>query len=281
MLFEESRPFIRYARELSLGENSSYGMSVPYDARFFYVRAGEGEIFTGGRTYSMTAGSVLLLPAGTPYHLLTPRHGVTYFALNFDFTWERREHAVPIPPVPVEEFRERDCLCRVDFEDAPVFSAPLYLSNMFLLEPSLSSIENEYLKKMIYYEVRMSAVFFKVLTDCLRSTLLSGAAEGRAVGAEILDYLHRHYREPLTNESIGARFGFHKNYVSELVKTLTGRPLHQYLLYIRLNHAWELLEGGGRSIGEIAHDCGFEDLCYFSRYFKQVFGHAPSYYLGT
>lgn len=281
MLFEESRPFIRYARDLPLSENSQYGMSTPCDARFFYVRAGEGEIFAEGHTYLMQVGSVLLLPPGTPYHLLTPRTGVTYFALNFDYTMEKCDLTVPIPPKPSEEFQMSDCICRVDLEDAPVFSAPLYLRNMFLLEPSLASIENEYLKKMVYYEVRMSAVFFKVLTDCLRSTLLSGAPEGRAVGVEILDYLHRHYREPLTNESIGARFGFHKNYVSEMVKTLTGKPLHQYLLYIRLNHAWELLEGGGKSIGEIAHDCGFEDLCYFSRYFKQVFGHAPSYYLGA
>ena len=101
---------------------------------------------------------------------------------------------------------------------------------------------------------------------------------GNFLVKQAVAYIQEHYREELSNESIGARFGFHKNYVSDLIKTATGRPLHQYLLYVRLSHAWEMLEAGEMSIAQIAGACGFADMCYFSRYFKQVYGHAPSYF---
>ena len=84
MRFEDCRPFIRYAREQTVSQESAWGTSVPYDARLFYARSGEGEILVGGRPYPMREGSVLYLPPATVYRLLSPPESVTYFALNFD-----------------------------------------------------------------------------------------------------------------------------------------------------------------------------------------------------
>lgn len=278
MRFEDCRPFIRYARELTVSQESAWGTSVPYDARLFYARSGEGEILVGGRPYPMREGSVLYLPPATVYRLVSPPESVTYFALNFDLTMSARTQTVPVPPDPPEDFRREGILCPAQPTDAPELSAPLYLTGMLMLEPSLTSISGEFQKKMIFCDARMSAVLFKVLTDCVRRARVAGNATRRREGSEILDYIQEHYREELSNESIGARFGFHKNYVSDLIKTATGRPLHQYLLYVRLSHAWEMLEAGEMSIAQIAGACGFADMCYFSRYFKQVYGHAPSYF---
>lgn len=278
MLFEECHPFVRYARELTLTEESVYVRSIPYDARLFYVLAGEGEIRVDGRAYPMREGSVLFLPPATPYQLLSPTASVTYFALNFDLTMDARSQVVPVPPAYAEPFCAEDLLCPVWLSDVPELNAPLHLSGMQLLEPSLASISGEYLKKMIFCDARMSAVLFKVLTDCVRRSRVAGSTSRRREGGDILDYIQQHYREDLSNESVAARFGFHKNYVSELIKTATGRPMHQYLLYIRLSHAWEMLESGEMSIADISTACGFSDVCYFSRYFKQVYGHAPSYF---
>lgn len=100
--------------------------------------------------------------------------------------------------------------------------------------------------------------------------------DGRA--ERILDYVHLRYREPLTNASVGAEFGFHPNYVSERIRVYTGMPLHQYLLRVRLSHALELQEYGDHGIGEIAVSCGFCDIYYFSAYFKKVMGVSPSAY---
>ena len=139
MLFEECHPFVRYARELTLTEESVYVRSIPYDARLFYVLAGEGEIRVDGRAYPMREGSVLFLPPATPYQLLSPTASVTYFALNFDLTMDARSQVVPVPPAYAEPFCAEDLLCPVWLSDVPELNAPLHLSGMQLLEPSLAS----------------------------------------------------------------------------------------------------------------------------------------------
>lgn len=276
MKFEDCRPYIRFVRELTIGRDSTYSPWVPYDARFFYTKEGAGEIICGDKSYRMTPGDVLCIPAGTLYHLVSPRTSVVYYAVNFDYTQSARRWSAPVSPVSAELYHPEERLSPVTFSDVASLNHPLYLTGMRFLEASLESLVREYLKKLVYYEIRMSAVFFKILTDCLRRERMTAASEGRAEGYQILDYIQTRYAEPLTNETVGEVFGFHKNYASDLIKSLTGKPLHQYLLYVRLTHAWELLEGGGISIGEISRACGFPDICYFSRYFKKVYGFSPS-----
>ena len=76
-------------------------------------------------------------------------------------------------------------------------------------------------------------------------------------------------------------FGFHKNYISTMIKEYTGMPLHRYLNRVRISHALDMLNDGDIPIGEIARLCGFCDIYYFSRYFKSAVGVSPSEYRRT
>ena len=86
------------------------------------------------------------------------------------------------------------------------------------------------------------------------------------------------YSKSLTNFDIGKYFGYHPNYVNQLIKNATGVSLHRYLLNVKMMNAVSLLENTTMPIGEIAQRCGFCDLAYFSQYFKRHFGIAPSKY---
>jgi len=48
-----------------------------------------------------------------------------------------------------------------------------------------------------------------------------------------------------------------------------------YLGEYRISKAEILLRYGGMSIGEIASETGFSDICYFSRAFKRLRGVSP------
>lgn len=63
------------------------------------------------------------------------------------------------------------------------------------------------------------------------------------------------------------------------LNAIAGHNCSTYVMQIRLTKARKLLTGGsGLSIGEIAFECGFNDLGYFSRSFKKEFGLTPSQY---
>jgi AraC family transcriptional regulator len=56
----------------------------------------------------------------------------------------------------------------------------------------------------------------------------------------------------------------------------TGKTPHKYVLELRLERAKQLLKKTGASVESIAKNAGFDDLAYFSRFFKQRTGHSPS-----
>ncbi|WP_158289301.1 AraC family transcriptional regulator [Paenibacillus flagellatus] len=94
-----------------------------------------------------------------------------------------------------------------------------------------------------------------------------------------IDYVERHYREPVTRAELAERVGLTPEYFSAAFKKATGSGFLDYLSKIRIARAKEeLLLRPGRSLDRIAHDVGYRDGLYLSRKFKQVVGVPPSVY---
>lgn len=60
------------------------------------------------------------------------------------------------------------------------------------------------------------------------------------------------------------------------IKEITGSSPSAFILQLRLDHACKLLRETNLSISEISLSCGFDDMSYFSRVFKQNFDITPS-----
>ena len=63
-----------------------------------------------------------------------------------------------------------------------------------------------------------------------------------------------------------------------IFKQATGWPPGAFLLECRLRHAEKLLMSSHDRIGEIAWQCGFQDVYHFSRIFKKHSNHSPAEY---
>jgi signal transduction histidine kinase/ligand-binding sensor domain-containing protein/DNA-binding response OmpR family regulator len=65
------------------------------------------------------------------------------------------------------------------------------------------------------------------------------------------------------------------------LKGLTGQTVHEFIRTVRLKRAIQLLEQRKMKITEIAYLVGFNDLNYFSRCFRKLYGKSPSEYLAS
>ena len=65
-------------------------------------------------------------------------------------------------------------------------------------------------------------------------------------------------------------------YFGTLFKQETGLTFRQYLTNIRINQAENLLSSGMYNVSEAAAECGFSDVFYFSKVFKEHRGISPS-----
>ncbi|MBE9488896.1 MAG: response regulator, partial [Bacteroidetes bacterium] len=60
------------------------------------------------------------------------------------------------------------------------------------------------------------------------------------------------------------------------LKATSGKSTAVFIRSIRLQKGKELIQTTNKTISEVAYDVGFNDPSYFSRAFKEEFGHAPS-----
>jgi len=91
-------------------------------------------------------------------------------------------------------------------------------------------------------------------------------------------YICQNYMEPLTSADVAKAAGFSPNYLSRKFKLATGIGLHEYIVFVRLQHAAEELVSTSDSITTIALRCGFSDSNYFKDSFKKKYGVTPRNY---
>lgn len=95
---------------------------------------------------------------------------------------------------------------------------------------------------------------------------------------EMLQYIYNHYDEPITLEILAKKSSIS---VSECLRcfhdTIGTTPI-QFIRQFRLQKAAELLATTSLSIIEIGMKCGFEEMSYFAKIFRNVYGKTPSDY---
>ena len=93
-----------------------------------------------------------------------------------------------------------------------------------------------------------------------------------------IDYINRHYREPLAIDDIARRYNYNPVYFGRLFQKYYGRPIKSYITDLRLTFAGELLETTSYSIDEILIQSGFGNKLQFYEKFKERFGCTPKEY---
>jgi len=72
--------------------------------------------------------------------------------------------------------------------------------------------------------------------------------------------------------------GRSQEHVCRQARRYLGLSPTQYVNRIRIQHAAMLLSGTDRSLNDLAADCGFENLSYFHRLFRDQYGTTPNRY---
>jgi AraC-like DNA-binding protein len=72
--------------------------------------------------------------------------------------------------------------------------------------------------------------------------------------------------------------GVSRAYAGTLFHRQTGMTVQNYANALRVRKAQSLMSESSESLSEIAKQCGFDDVFYFSKVFKKHSGHSPSEY---
>ncbi len=268
MDFLKLNPYIRdlslYERKLGAGERRTY------DTRAFFILSGGITLdIEGEKRRRLSPGAFFLLPAGTVYKLKS--EGARFVLVRFDFYYHN-ENACPAPVIP-SEFDE--ALCKIEEDIAP-FDRPLIVDDMADMREEFENMAKIFSSESTAYRARCSAMLKRII---IRLSELDdeGALPYRMTEA-LDDYIRENAGEDLSNTEIGAVFGYHPFYISQMLKKKRGITLKQYIIAFRLRMARNMLIHTDKTIIEIADLCAFTDSSYFTKAFKAEYGMTPKAY---
>lgn len=91
----------------------------------------------------------------------------------------------------------------------------------------------------------------------------------------VLDFMEANYAAPLTLEQLAKAVHMSPKYFCRFFRDMTHRTPVDYLNYLRVEHAGQLLASSDLSVTEAAYSCGFNDLSYFIKIYKKYKGITP------
>ena len=73
--------------------------------------------------------------------------------------------------------------------------------------------------------------------------------------------------------------GISEVYLKKLFIKKFGIPPTKYTIQLKINHACDLLRSKQYSVSQVAELCGYDNVYYFSRQFKEYVGTSPSVFV--
>ena len=128
-------------------------------------------------------------------------------------------------------------------------------------------------------EVRR-ALLHLMLARILEATELIPIGEPKAMDltAQLIQYLWLHFRQPLTLDQVAHDLGVSRYHLSRGFSQRLGSSFSDYLNFLRLNEAQELLVSTDRNISDICFDCGFTSQRTFHRAFQKIYQTTPRHF---
>lgn len=227
------------------------------------VLDGEIEITVNGKKHIARQGDIAIIPPFRVHSFHTPSYvRQTIFVIS--------NNLLP-SSVSFDE------LCRP--REISVFHAPERLWN-FLTE---SGFHCDYAKEFdperdaeVMHWVR--SVIYLILSEYFRNVPIAEGVPTERALQRVLVYMSQHFKEPLTQASIGAALGYSAKYVSNCFRSLNGLSFRDVLNSLRVEEAKRLLATTDFTNIEIAIECGFASVSTLHQVFLAAEGMPPKQY---
>ena len=142
----------------------------------------------------------------------------------------------------------------------------------------VSNLESEYNGDGKLADLMVGAHIRRILVYIYRECSMH--EEGLPAGAvtivsRAMNYMNKNFTRTISLDEIANVSMVSKDHLSHIFSRTTGSGIKQYLINLRINHAKFLLCESDRNISEVAEACGYEDVNYFSRQFRNAEGMSP------
>ena len=228
---------------------------------FILVKHGSGTVTVRDQNYALSAGDCAFINCSKPYAHATADDPWALHWVHFNG---------PTMNAVYRKYLERSGSVLFSPEDGSVYIQAIE-------KLSDSALSDSYVRDMEIHQY-LSSLLTQIMKDCWNPESIKRRSDLNSNTEQLRSYLSEHYQEKISLDDLSSTFFLSKFYLTKLFKEQYGVTISDYILDLRIRHAKELLRFSNQSLEEIASECGFYDLPYFSRKFKKAEGITPSAY---
>lgn len=125
------------------------------------------------------------------------------------------------------------------------------------------------------YYFECISLLYKIFSELQKQTYIPKSQYNTIRPA--VEYIEEHFLDgKISVDMLARKCSVSTSYLKKLFVKKYGMTPLKYILQMKLNHACDLLKTGDYSVGRVAEICGYTDIYYFSRTFKEHMGITPS-----
>ena len=257
-------------------ENAGRSFQIPVhwhdEFEIIYVRSGFLTVSISGESYIGKTGEAFVVSPGN-LHLMGSQTGtVDYYTFLF--------------PLKYISFRTDDMLDEKLLE--PLNSGHLMICPRVkdtakeLCEQLIKIYEakNDESESKITTQVRTKIILLQFILEMWKKGfVIENDTSGRnIVEKEMVSYIQQNFTGKISLKEFGEQFHLSEKYISRYFKEHFHITLSQYITYLRLENAKQLLQDTDLSVTETAMQSGYQNVSYFIRSFKKTYGISPLKY---
>ena len=263
---------VSFSYNISKEPSDGYTLHCHNFYEVYYFLEGDVDYLVEGQHYTPKADSVLLL---SPHAF----HGVR---VNSDLPYKR--YSLHFHPDLLSRER-RSFLLRAFPQSGRAEEKTIYFEHgeRFRLPVWLESLEEcawmpEKVREQML-PIRVEALLGEIASMSM-ATVSYPESRTEDTVTELLFFMNKHLREPITLDDISNHFFISKHHLNKVFRRATGTTVMDYLLRKRVAHAQLLLNKGCRA-KDAALESGFGDYSSFYRAYVKTLGHTPGKDRGT
>ena len=257
-------------------ENAGRSFQIPVhwhdEFEIIYVRSGFLTVSISGESYIGKAGEAFVVSPGN-LHLMGSQSGtVDYYTFLF--------------PLKYISFRTDDMLDEKLLE--PLNSGHLMICPRVkdtakeLCEQLIEIYEakNDESESKITTQVRTKIILLQFILEMWKKGfVIENDTSGRnTVEKEMVSYIQQNFTGKISLREFGEQFHLSEKYISRYFKEHFHITLSQYVTYLRLEHAKQLLQDTDIPVTDVAMQSGYQNVSYFIRSFQKAYAVSPLKY---
>lgn len=246
--------------------NKLLGLHRHKETEIMKISRGSLKCFFTDREVTLKEGEILIINANV-IHRLVALEESTISYIQVDISKYKNKISYTDSEF-IEEY-----LTEINTVPFAVFSGSDELVGIF------ENIEREIKEKELGFENYIKGYIYNTVAFMYRNGLLSqGFAHSNRIGPilPVIKYIEENYKTKLYLDELALLIHSDRFNLCRKFKAVTAGTVFDYINFVRLKKAEELLLENNLTTTEIAFECGFTSIQYFNKVFKNSMGCSPT-----